>query len=529
MSQPQAPLARFRAFLMAGGALRSGALAFALGSLSVLAHAPFGVWPVMIFTLSALVWLLDGAHAQPRRYRSAAWRGFAFAFGYFFFGLFWLAFAFINRGEGFYWMIPFAVTLTPGGVALFWAAAAAGAMRFWTPDYRRILTFGLALFATEYARGHLFSGFPWNLPGLVWPAGGPVSQSAALFGVYGLSLLTLIGFAAPAALAGPDRSPLRRAAPLALSFALFACLFGAGLGRLARPLPDAPDAPTLRIVTASFGQAEKWEPANRDAVISRYIALSRAGGLQGVDIVLWPETALPVRLLDDGAVLSRLAEAVGDDALLGAGLFRVSYTPAGEPVYHNAFAVLDFDGGEARLAALYDKRLLVPFGEFIPGEDLLTRLGFRLPSRIAGGFQPGPGPMTLDAPGLPPFSPQICYEIIFPGFTPDGGDRPAWILNASNDAWFGPTTGPRQHLAQAQFRAIEEGLPVARAASGGVSAVIDSRGRLVAARGDETPGLFDAALPPAGPPTLFARLGGWTALSLFVVVLAGRALLSRTS
>ncbi|WP_022696900.1 apolipoprotein N-acyltransferase [Euryhalocaulis caribicus] len=523
-----APLSRFRAFLMTPGILRSGGLAFLLGSVSVMAHAPFGLWPMMIFTLTALVWLLDGAFESERKYRSAAWRAWAFAFGYFFFGLYWVAYAFINRGPEFAPMIPFAITLLPAGLALFWALAGALAMRFWTRDVRRILVFGLAIFAAEYARGHLFSGFPWNLPGLIWPAGGPVSQSAAWFGVYGLSFLTLTGFAAPAAMAGPDASPRLRSAPLAVSFAVFAILFGMGLGRLARPVSDDAQTVTVRVVEAGFGQRDKWDPAGRQAVIDRYAALSGAGDLDSVDMVIWPEAALPLPLLEDGAALAQLGGALGGETWLGTGLYRRSPTPDGGTEYYNSFAVLGFSGDQAQLAALYDKRLLVPFGEFTPGAAVLNRLGFRLPSAIASGMTPGPGPVTLDVAGVPPFAPLICYEIIFPGFTPDGENRPSWILNVSNDAWFGPTPGPWQHLAQARFRAIEEGLPVIRAASGGVSGAIDARGRQVAAMPPYSSDYLDIQIPDPGYATLYSRFGFLGVLALVLVALGALALLARS-
>jgi len=503
-----------------------GASALA-GALSVLAHAPFGVWPILIFSLTALVWLLDGAAASKRPMRAAFWRGWAFAFGYFFFGLYWVAYAFLNRGPDFAPLIPFAITLLPAGLALFWGAACAIALRFWRGDLTRVLVLGLSLFAAEFARGHLFGGFPWNLPGLVWPAGGPVSQSVSIIGVYGLTLLTLIGFAAPATLADDGPSPAWRAALPASAFAVFAALFAGGLGRLA-PL-DTPraDAPSVRIVQSGLTQQQKWAPENRAMVVDRFIEGSAPQGAPAADLVVWPETALPVPLLEDGAVLSRLAERLGDDTWLAAGIFRRSNAPDGGVDFHNALAVLGFQAGEARLAGLYDKTRLVPFGEFTPGGGLLTAMGFRLPSAIADGLEPGPGPVVLDTPAAPPFAPMICYEIIFPSFAPEGGERPDWILNVSNDAWFGPTPGPRQHLVQAQYRAIEEGLPVIRAASGGVSAAIDSRGRIRAAMFAGEANSVTVPLPPSGDVTFFSTREKIVYISIVGIVLGLIALLRR--
>lgn len=505
---------------------RAGLLAFLLGSLAVLAHPPFGLWPLMAAGLTGLVWLLDGAARSVRPKRAGAWRAWCFAFGYFFFGLYWVGYAFLNRGPEFAPLIPFAVTILPAGLALFWALAGAASVRFWSWDFRRLFVFAAAFFIAEYARGHLFSGFPWNIPGLIWPAGGGVSQSAAWIGAYGLTLLTLLALAAPAALTDMTRIRARLGPPLA-ALILFLGLYGGGLVRLAGEPQAHPSDTGLRIVQSGFSQKEKWDPANRQAVIDRYITLSTQGDMSNVDLVLWPEGALPVPILEDGAVLSRLGEALGDDAWLGTGGYRRAAGLDGEIDYYNSFVLLGFPNGEARLAGLYDKRRLVPFGEYMPLEGVLSALGARLPSQIADGMSAGPGPMTLRTPAAPPFAPLICYEIIFPGYAPGGENRPDWILNVSNDAWFGPSPGPRQHLAQARYRAIETGLPVIRAASGGVSSIIGPKGGLIAAMEPGEAGVLDSPLPAALNKTLFASLGFWSPLLLLLVVVMASKLFAR--
>ncbi len=514
---------RARARVMALSPARAGLLAFGLGAFGVLAQPPFNLWPVLIVSLTGLVWLLDGGAAQKRPARAMAFRAWAFGFGWFAAGVWWVANAFIARGPDFYPLIPLAVTLLPAGLALFWAAAGALCAAWWPESPRRIAAFAAAFFIFEYLRGHILTGFPWQMAGLVWPAGQPVAQSAAWIGLYGLSLITLFAFAAPAALAGPTRGGGRawtRHVPAAAGFAALAILFGAGLGRLGTADPALTDL-RLRIVQAAVPQDEKWIAENRGLVRDIYLDLTAAPDLEHVDLVVWPEAALPTLLLEDGETLALLTELLSGRAALATGLYRrEAGGDAREENYRNSLAMLDFaDGGAPRIAALYDKVKLVPFGEFLPGEALLGRLGLRIPNVVAG-FTPGAGQMVLETALAPVFAPLICYEIIFPRFIPRGTERPQWMLNVSNDSWFGPTAGPRQHFAQARFRAIEEGLPVIRAASGGISGAIDAWGRVRAELAPDRPGVLDTALPVAAPATFYSRYGDLAPLLLLVVLLA---------
>ncbi len=529
------PLIRWRARVAGLPGLWALAAAFGLGVVGAAAHAPLFLWPLLLISVTGFVWLMDGAAAREARLRAGLSRGFAFGAGYFLVSFFWLGNAFVMRGPEFAPFAPLGVLAMGLGLALIWGAAGFACALFWRDDWRRIIRFALIFTLAELVRGHLFGGLPWNLAAHVWPAGGAVSQSAALFGAYGLTALTWFAFAAPAALGGPDRLGLARAAPGAAAFAIFAVLYAAGVGRLVSAPEDVTPGVRLRIVQADINQREKWRPENRDAVVERYLALTRAPGIETRTHVIWPESALPLYLLDEPRVLDEVARAVGPDRVLMTGLVRVGGGDPLRPEYYNSFIVLPIVDGRPQLEALtfYDKHRLVPFGEYLPLSNALggffASVGLASLANLAeGGYTPGPGPATIDAAGAPPVSPQICYETVFSGFTPRGAQRPGWIANVSNDAWFGAAVGPLQNFNQSRYRAIEEGLPVVRATTGGVSAVIDGYGRTVARAPVADAAVVDAALPAPAPPTLYALVGDagvafFIALGVAIGFVRGRA------
>lgn len=490
------------------GPWRAGGLAFALGAAGTFAQAPFHVWPALVLAMTGFVWLLDGAAEQRTRMRAGFWRGFCFGFGQFLGGLWWIANAFAERGPEFAPLaIPGVLALTMG-LGLFWGAGGAIAARMWRHDTRRIALMAVVFSLVEFARGHVLTGLPWNLPGYIWVAGQPVSQSAAFIGVYGLSALTLYICAAPAALGGPDKG-VARVAPLVAAFVILAVLYAGGLGRLARAQDETVDGVALRIVQAQISQREKWDPANRDMVIDRYLHLTGLPGLEDRTHVVWPESALPLLFLEEPRALDAAARVVGDGRVLLTGTVRRDAVDPLNPTYYNSLVSIPINGGKPDLgaAAFYDKVHLVPFGEYLPLSRQLKKLGLETFANLASSFEAGPARAPMKAPGAPEFSPQICYEIIFPGFTTRGPDRPDWILNVSNDAWYGNTAGPRQHFNQVRFRSIEEGLAVVRAASGGVSAVVDPYGRTVARLPMNAEDVLDAPLPVPLPPTVYAMVG----------------------
>lgn len=504
---------RFATTLAAlGGRARFGA-AVAAGGASALALAPLGLFPVLWLTVPAFVWLLDGAVGQAgpgrwRRFRSAAVAGWGFGFGYFLGGLWWIGAAFLVDGDQFAWLLPLAVTALPAGLALFWGLAAGLAALAWRPGWRRILVFAVAFAAIEWLRGHLLTGFPWNAFGYTLTPVPVMMQSAALVGLWGLTLAAFVIFAAPAALAPHGRS---RGARLFVGAAALLLLAHAGYGllRLAGAADEATDTP-LRIVQPALEQSEKWQATNEDEIVARYLALSAAAGPGGAPglgprtVLVWPESAFPFLLSDRPDVVAAIGALLPPGAVLVTGAVRAANLadPRGEAF--NSVLVID-DGGS--ISAAYDKVHLVPFGEYLPLRGLFDLLGIRQLVALPEGFTPGAARMMLTLPGAPPFAPLICYEIIFPGAAVPRGPRPGWILNLTNDAWFGATPGPYQHFEQSRIRAVEEGLPLVRAANSGISAIVDPYGRIRGSLRLGVAGTLDGALPRAVEPTPYARLG----------------------
>lgn len=475
-------------------------LAVALGGLSVLALPPVSAAPLLFVTLPALVWLLDGTGGR----RGAFAVGWGFGFGYFLFGLYWIAFALTVDLARFWWVLPFAVAGLPAGLAILWGVVAA----VWrTLPWRggdRILGFALLMGAMEWVRGHALTGFPWNLPGYAWVDWQPILQSASLIGLYGLTFLTLAVAAAPAAVVTRDggASRLGLALPAVAIVALLATTIW-GLQRV--PDTASPGVPEvrLRLVQANIPQIEKWDPsfARRNFEIQRQ--LSVAPGADAVTHVIWPETAVPYDIEGEPLVRELLGQVTPPGGMILVGAPRFGGTDT-ERTYWNSLLALD-DAGEVQ--GSFDKFHLVPFGEYVPDWAwFLTAVG--AVASGAGSYSAGEAPVTLDLTGLPPVSPLICYEIIFPARVTDGAGRAAWLLNITNDAWYGETAGPHQHFAIARARAVEQGIPLVRVAATGISGVIDPFGRVTARLDLGSQGVLDADLPQALPDTApYARYG----------------------
>ena len=491
--------------------------AIMLGALSVLAFAPVHAWPVLFLTFGALVWLLDGCHGTHARLadrlKTAAIVGFCFGFGYFLAGLYWVAEAFLVEPWRHGWLLPFVMTALPGGMALFFAAAAALAMLLWVPGPGRAFALAIAFFIAEFARGHVLTGFPWNLLGYSFLGSLPLMQLASLFGVYALSLFAVLLFAAPATIFAPLQSGLAKGRGTFALAALLLVLLVAGYGWGERRLQAAGLDNTnirLRVVQANIDQAEKWRPENSNEIFTDYLELTQSGGgLDGIAIVVWPETAVPFLLADDPEALAAVANVLPAETTLLVGSWRLVEERDAEGRFirnraYNSVLVVDSEG---RITGSYDKIHLVPLGEYLPFQDFLESLGVMQLTNVRGGFNVGRQPRLLTVPGAPPLTPLICYEIIFPQEITEAGTHPGWLLNLTNDAWFGSSAGPYQHFHQAQVRAVEQGLPVVRAANTGISAVIDPFGRVRAEIGLGDKGIIDADLPNAGPPTLFVQFG----------------------
>jgi apolipoprotein N-acyltransferase len=510
------PARRWRARLKSARGLPLLAGLFGLGAFSVLAHAPFFFQPALVLALVVLVWTLDDACLSRNPARAGFARAWAFAAGQFLAGTFWVANAFLVSAGDHAWLIWAPLTLLPGGLALFWGVAGAIYARFAPRGPARVLVFAALFLVVEMLRANVLSGFPWNLPGHVFPAGGAISQVASLIGASGLSALTLLAFSAPAALIGPG-PVLKRAVPVLTGLALLSASWVFGAVRLAGAELE-PSGVTVRVVQANIDQRDK-RYVNRAAILDHYLTLSTAPGLDSVDALIWPEGAIPGLLLNDPDQLEIIRDRLPQGLLLLTGVVRVDFDAAGDASnYYNALAALRL-GETITLDATYDKARLVPFGEGNPLRSLTRVFGFDTLTAWSTGYTAGPGGRTLDVEGLPPFAPLICYEVVYPRHAPGGEARPDWLLNISNDSWYGNSAGPRQHANQARYRALEAGLPMARAASSGISGLTDPFGRAGRVLGIEADQAVDLALPNPLEETIYARHGGWPWVIVFTLVL----------
>ncbi|BAE53271.1 apolipoprotein N-acyltransferase [Paramagnetospirillum magneticum] len=438
-----------------------------LGIVAASALPPTHVLPVLLIAFPAMAWSLDAATTR----RAAFGAGFWWSTGWFAVGLYWISNALLVDAIRFGWMIPFAVFGLSSLLAAFNGLATLAVHLMRLGRIARIPALAAALTLSEWQRSWVMTGLPWNPVGSVWDVSLPVLQFGALGGIWGLSLLTYLVVLAPALLSAPGN----RRTVAALTLGLPAALWIGGTLRLAQnPEATVPEI-RLRLVQAAVPQANKWRDDQREAHLRDHIALSRGSGFEAISVMIWPETAVSYFLDLDRLHRQMVAAAVPPGGLLLTGAPRI--TPRGvEPfqIWNSLMAVT----GSAEIAAIYDKVHLVPFGEYVPMRAILPI------DKITHGstdFSAGPGPVTLDLPGIPPLAPLICYEAIFPGaFIARDQPRPGWIVNVTNDGWFGLSSGPHQHLAAARMRSIEEGLPQARAANTGISAVIDPVGRLTA-------------------------------------------------
>lgn len=511
------------------------------GGASVLALAPFFVWPILWLALPTLVKLIDGAIDDSARTGSARWYrsrpaaaaevGWWFGFGYFFAGLFWIGEAFLVDAESFAFLMPFAVLAMPAGLALFYAAATALAAPFWRTGVYRVLALALSLAAIEWLRGHVLSGFPWNVLGyaLTYPVS--LMQSVAVFGIYGLTLIAVLVFALPPILWSEIAG--RTGRRLAVGVAVLPLLAGIVVGHVRIALGHAAAVPgvKIRIVQPSVLQRDKWRPENQQRIFLDHLDLSRRNAtgavdnLSGITHVVWPEAAMPFFPLDTPEALAAIGELLPDKTVLIAGALRAEKAPPKSPRLRIFFNSLLVFGKGGLLLTRYDKIHLVPFGEFLPLRRVLEAIGLRELTYVMGTFDAGPSPRPLlGIPGLPPAAPLICYEAIFPGAVVQGPERPGVMVNVTNDGWFGNTTGPRQHLHQARVRAVEEGVPILRAANNGVSAAFDAYGRPLGYIGLDVRGVIDVDLPVALHPPPYARFGDSI---FFTIWLLGGVILGR--
>jgi apolipoprotein N-acyltransferase len=525
-----------RRIILAEGWSRRG-VAFLAGTIGALALPPFDFAPAMAIPLTTAVWLIDGAVAASgfggpiAPFLSAASAGWWLGFGYFVASLWWLGSAMLVEAEEFAWAIPLAVLGLPAALAFFPALGFALARLLWSPGSMRVFALAAGLGASEWLRGHLFTGFPWNDFGMALAQAGPLGQGASLVGLHGLDLAAIAIFAAPATLVDRPWRLRDLAANHAAraAAALLVTLFVFGALRLAtHPTNYAPGV-KLRLMQPNLAQDAKFRPENGPDILRHYLTLSdrstgpASRGIADITHLIWPESAFPYVVTREPEAFAAITRALQGKVLI-TGAARLDGDGDGRRgQLFNAIQVFQ----DGRIVDTYDKAHLVPFGEYLPLEEYLQPFG--ITQLVPGTWDRGQSPRRLTAPGLPLMSPLVCYEAIFSGdATPAGvgGQRPKLLLNLTNDGWFGRTPGPYQHFAQARLRAIEEGLPLIRVANTGISAIIDPYGRVLASLPLGEEGVLDGRLPEAAPEPLFARRGGFMFAVLLMLstlaALAGR-------
>jgi apolipoprotein N-acyltransferase len=500
------------------------AIALLAGAVSSLAMAPFNAWPVLFVTFPVMVWLIDGAGAgRWRGVPAAAWAGWWFGLGYFVPGLYWIGYAFLVDASTFAWLLPFAVLGLPAYLALFTAFGFAVARLLWPRDASRVLALAAALTASEWLRGHVLTGFPWNAFGYALTEPLALAQTGSLIGLWGLTFLSVAIFASPAVLIdGTSRGRKPWIAPV-LALVVLVAMGAFGVVRLSLH-PTSLTKIKLRIMQPNLEQDARFNYSAKSAVMQKYLTLSdrasgpESTGVRDANILIWPESAFPFFLTREADAMAEIADLLPKGTVLITGAVRAPDLPPGVKITraYNSIYVIDHDG---TVVSVYDKLHLVPFGEYLPFQDWMEKLGFEQLTKVQGGFIPGTRRHTLEIPNAPRALPLICYEAIFPGDVAARDERPGWIVNLTNDGWFGISTGPYQHLQQVRLRAIEEGLPVVRAANTGISAVIDPMGRVVAELGLGLEGVLDSRLPSPAPPTIYVRAGDIPAAILVIAAL----------
>ena len=508
MNQKQALLAGWAGRVSAMRGWRRRGLAFLLGALAGLAFAPLYLFPLLVVGLTGLLWMIDGRRPGLASFSAGWWWGF----GHFLVCFYWVSEALLVDPLRFGWMIPFIMGGLAGAMAVFIGLAALATRWLDYSGVAKVIAFAAAWTVGEWLRGHFLSGFPWDLAGYTVAFCDALNQYAALGGSWGLSLLVVAIAAMPSAL-GAGR---RREGAIGIGAALLAALalYVGGAVRFAGDDKAVVPGTILRLVQPAIPETLKWVQGLGEQHVTLTRALTfQVPGVEKIRAAIWPETAVPFLLERDQKLRQWLGAVVPKDALLITG------APRGEPLQgdlervYNSLIAIDHDGN---LLASADKFHLVPLGEYVPLRHIFPFINKITPGDM--DFTSGPGPRTLHLPGLPPVGVIICYEAIFPGGVVEPGDRPQWLLNITNDAWFGTSTGPYQHFVSARLRSVEEGLPLVRVANTGISGLVDRYGRVLAVIPLAQSGVRDVPLPTAsGEPPPYARFGDWLVLAQLVI------------
>ena len=480
---------------------------FLLGLAGVFGLAPFFIWPAYIIACAGFLLLLYTSITKKQLF----WTGWAFAFGYFTLGLYWISLALHVDWGTWWWLTPFAAIGLPIYLSVYYGLAALCLSRFKDNFAFFSCVAVIAFTMAEYFRSLVFTGFPWNLPSYIW-VDSPIAQNLTWIGAYGMNIFVFASAATFAAAFYKKRS-------LWLTLVILGGLYGYGLISLSGT-PDASvlDSKTVMVVQPNIAQVEKWDRSKQSEHFQKTVQLSTtADGLTPADVIVWPETAITFKKTHLKAAQIPLDNMLGDGQVLLSGITDMQVTSDMEFDYYNSMVVLD-DGAEP--IDQYNKHHLVPFGEYVPMRNFLKFGGLAQAISSTGDFKPGPGPQVLTLPNGLKISPLICYEVIFPGQVAPKDVRPDVLINITNDGWYLKSTGPYQHLAMSRARAIEEGLPLIRAANTGVSAVIDAKGRIVLELPLQQNGTILTAMPQTLSPTLYARFGNSIFLMFLLVFTA---------
>jgi len=489
------------------------AAAFGLGTLMTLSMPPVGAFYLLLICVPGMIWLARRSGTKTDAFLT----GWAFGAGYFIFGLYWVSFALFVDIDSFWWVLPLSAITGPTVLALYYALIPLLAWRYRAHEALHALMMVCGWSLIEWIRGHALTGFPWNLPGYTWHTLLPLMQANAVIGIYGLTLLTLLWAIMPVL----ALTAQKKLVPLLMASFVVAAI--GGMARLYLHPVEQFDGYTVRIVQPNIRQSLKWDQDENERNFRRHLDLTAAAATlqQPITFVVWPETAVTNDLQEYPEIARSISAALpkGSVALLG------NLRHPGQELFYNSVVAL---GKNAEILDTYNKHHLVPFGEYIPFRDYLNLTPIASGIAMIGDFARGSGVSTLHIGGLPRPSPLVCYEAIFPGEVARRDDRPDWLLNVTNDAWYGKTAGPHQHFEISRVRAIEEGLPLVRAANTGISGTIDPLGRIIGIKKLGETGIVDTILPRPLPPTPYAKFGDRLFfLMLLLLVIAGEALRPR--
>ncbi|MEO0327695.1 MAG: apolipoprotein N-acyltransferase [Pseudomonadota bacterium] len=516
--------------LLSGWHRHFGAL-FA-GALTALAMPPFDLFFLPAFTFPVLIWLMDGAASEPdngllTKLGHGFLPGFFFGFGYFLAGLWWIGNALLVEAESFAWAWPLAVIALPAVLAIFWGIATALSRLFWNGELRRLFILAAFLCLAEYCRSIVATGFPWNTISYAVYFHPLVMQSASVIGIYGMTAFAVLVYALPSVIFSHSSGTVNKRALVAVfGLVLISAHVGFGVARYSLRETGNVEEVTLRLVQPAIDQAEKFNREKESELFQRYLDLSVSEGKNGqklsdVTHLIWPESAFPFLLTERRDALSAIGAMLPPGVSLITGAARAEQATISGPeslVFNSIYVIND----EGIIVSAADKVHLVPFGEYLPFQETLEALGIEQLTKMQGGFEPGSARKLLETGIGPSFLPLICYEIIFSGSIWGDGEKPGWILNLTNDAWFGYTPGPFQHLRQAVLRGVEEGVPVVRVANSGISGIFTAYGETQESLALSQMGIVDGNLPIAVPgETIFRQYGNtifWAVFLIFFVV-----------